>query len=214
MQNKTTDELVELLWEYNCIYDELSYADAIIVLGSNDIRVAQYGAELYLQGLAPLLIFSGNVGKLTKDIWDRPESEVFAEEAIRLGVASDAILIEKESTNTGENIAYTKQLIEEKNIGIKKVILVQKPYMQKRAYATIRKVWPEVLVQVTAPSYTFQNGTTEFVSKEELISIIVGDTQRIIEYPKKGFQVEQGIPLEIKEALNILIKRGFTSHTL
>ena len=34
-------------------------ADAILVLGSNDMRVAKRAAELHAAGLAPLVVFSG-----------------------------------------------------------------------------------------------------------------------------------------------------------
>jgi hypothetical protein len=212
MENTSTDNLAKILWDYNCLYNPVKKADFIFVMGSHDIRVAQRGSELFLKGFAPLIVFSGNVGKLTKDIWNKPEAEIFSEEAIRMGVPKDAIFIENKSTNTGENVQFVKELMRGKQVS--KVILVQKPYMQRRAYATMKKHWPEPDVIVTAPEISFENYPNDIVSKEYLINILVGDTQRIIDYAEKGFQSEQEMPNEVKEALEELIKRGYTKHLI
>jgi len=210
----STDELALILWKYNNLNLEPKKSDCILVLGSNDIRVAKRGAELFLQGFAPLIIFSGNVGRLTKEVWDKPEAEVFAEEAIKMGVAKDKILIEDESTNTGDNILFTKKLLEEKGISVSNIILVQKPYMQRRAFATFRKVWPDKDLIVTAPQISFEEYPNEVVPKDIVINIMVGDTQRIKIYPKKGFQIPQDIPNTVWSAYEELVKRGYTNHLI
>jgi len=211
---RTTDDLAKILWNYNNLNQSLENSDYILVLGSNDIRVAQRGAELFLQECAPLLIFSGNVGELTKGMWDKPEAEIFAEEAIRMGVPKDTILIENKSTNTGENITFTKRLLEEKRITVEKIILVTKSYMQRRAYATFKKLWPEKEVIVTAPQIPYEKYPNEIISKELVINILVGDTQRIKIYAEKGFQIPQEMPEEVWNAYQELVKRGFTKHLI
>lgn len=210
----STDKLAKILWDYNSLYQPIEKSDCILVLGSHDIRVAQRGAELFLQGFAPLIIFSGNVGRLTKRMWNKPEAEIFAEEAIKMGVSKDKILIENESTNTGENIIFTKKLLEEKDISVNKLLLVQKPYMQRRAFATFKKVWPEKEVLITAPQIPFEKYPNEIVPKDVVINIMVGDTQRIEMYPEKGFQIAQEIPVNVWEAYQELVKRGFTNHLI
>ena len=49
MNKKSTDELVKILCNFNQLHQKIEKADVIIVLGSHDIRVAERGAELYLQ---------------------------------------------------------------------------------------------------------------------------------------------------------------------
>lgn len=214
MDELSIDQLAKILWDYNCLYDDVTKADAIIVLGSHDIRVAQRGAQLFLQGYAPLLVFSGNVGRLTEGKWDKTEAEIFADVAIKMGVPEEKILIEKASTNTGENIEFTKALLNEKGISIHNVILVQKPYMQRRSLATCKKIWPEVKVQVTAPEISFENYPNEQISKDDLINIMVGDTQRIKVYAEKGYQIYQEMPDNVWQAYEELVKRGFTKHVI
>src|SRR3569833_138627 len=112
MINNKVLTLAKKLWDYHHMNHQLKKADCFLVLGSHDTRVAERGAELYLQGWAPLIIFSGGLGRLTKGEWNQPEADLFAQIAIEKGVPQDAILIENQSTNTGENILFTQQLLE------------------------------------------------------------------------------------------------------
>ena len=115
---------------------QVAKADAILVLCSHDERVAERGAQLFLEGWAPLIIFSGGQGAITKALWDEPEAERFARIAVSLKVPRERILIEPNSTNTGENVQFTKKLLMEQGLDLQKFIVVQKPYMERRSYAT------------------------------------------------------------------------------
>jgi len=95
---------------------QLFRADTILVLCSHDKRVAERGAQLFHEGWAPLLIFSGGLGAITRSIWSEPEADQFAAIAIKMGVPEEKILIENKSSNTGENILFTRQLLEEKSL--------------------------------------------------------------------------------------------------
>jgi uncharacterized SAM-binding protein YcdF (DUF218 family) len=196
----------------------LSAADAILVLCSHDLIVAERGAQLFLVGLAPWLIFSGGFGAITKQLWSEPEADKFAEIAMRWGVPKDRILIENQSTNTGENIRFTKQLLAGRGFTPEKLIVVQKPYMERRAYATFRVSWPEVEVLVTSPQLAFEEylerRVDESITREQIISIMVGDLQRIKVYPDKGFQIPQPIPDDVWSAYENLIKAGYDRHLI
>jgi uncharacterized SAM-binding protein YcdF (DUF218 family) len=149
-------------------------------------------------------------------MWSEPEADQFAEVAIGMGVPSERILIENKSTNTGENILFTKQLLAEKQIDPQKFILVQKPYMERRSFATFRKVWPEKEVLVTSPQVSFDQylggyANKEF-SKDDVISIMVGDLQRIKLYAEKGFQIHQEIPPDVWSAYEELVKAGYNQR--
>ncbi|HYF29364.1 MAG TPA: YdcF family protein, partial [Candidatus Paceibacterota bacterium] len=117
----TTDQAAQRIWDYMKLNQPLEKADAIFVLGSSDLRVPAYAAQLYHEGWAPLIIFSGKEGKLaTHRVWGMSEAEKFAEVARELGVPEEAMLLEKEATNTGENVQFTKRLLERKGIAISK----------------------------------------------------------------------------------------------
>ena len=208
--------LAETLWHYHQMNHQLEPADAILVLCSHDKKVAERGAQLWLEGWAPLLIFSGGLGVITSRIWNQPEAEQFAEIAIEMGVPSEKILIENQSTNTGENVLFTKRLLAQEQIDPEKFILVQKPYMERRSYATFRKIWPDKEVLVTSPRVSFAEYLDSYankeLSKDDVISIMVGDLQRIRLYAEKGFQIPQEIPNDVSYAYDELLRAGYDRH--
>jgi uncharacterized SAM-binding protein YcdF (DUF218 family) len=210
--------LAEQLWRYHQMNHQLEKADAILVLCSHDRRVAERGAQLFLEGWAPLLIFAGGLGTITSGIWTEPEADQFARIARNLGVPAVKILVENKSTNTGENVLFTRRLLAEKSLDPEKFILVQKPYMERRAYATFRKLWPEKQALVTSPQVSFaeylQEYTNSELSSDAVISIMVGDLQRIKLYPEKGFQIHQEIPEEIWATCEELVAAGYDKHLI
>lgn len=213
MEREKIRQLAKKIWDYHHMNHMLEKADCILVLGSHDLRVAEKGARLFLEGWAPLLIFSGGHGNLTST-WEKTEGELFAKIAIEMGVPEDKILVENESSNTGENILFTRKLLAEHGIDPQKIILVQKPYMERRSYATFKKVWPEKKVIVTSPQMLFGEYPNEEISEDEAINIMVGDLQRIEVYSKKGFQIPQEIPEDIWEAYEQLVAAGYTKHVV
>jgi uncharacterized SAM-binding protein YcdF (DUF218 family) len=204
--------LAQQLWDYHHMGHEPEKLDSIFVLGSHDLRVANRGAELYLQGWAPLLIFSGGLGNVTKGVWTEPEADKFAAIALEMGVPQEAILIENRSTNTGENITFTQALLQERGLDPASFLVVQKPYMERRSYATFKKHWPDKKLLVTSPQIPFLEYPNDEIPMERVINIMVGDLQRIRIYPEKGFQIYQEIPDTIWSAYERLVALGFDKH--
>ena len=206
--------LAKKLWDYHHMNHPLEKSDVILVLGSHDFRVAERGASLWLEGWAPLLVFSGGLGNLTQHIWKESEADQFARIAINLGVPPEAILVENKSTNTGENIVLSRKLLAEHNLDPASFIVVQKPYMERRSYATFKKHWPEKHILVTSPQISFENYPTSEIPMEQVINIMVGDLQRIRFYPARGFQIAQEIPDDVWSACEALMEAGFDKHLM
>jgi uncharacterized SAM-binding protein YcdF (DUF218 family) len=206
------DQYAKIIWDYMLMHQKLEQADIILCFGSNDIRTADWAAEIYKRGLAPTIVCSGGNGK--DSIYSETEAVVFSRRMIELGVPAEVIILEPNATNTGENIVYTKKLLKDKNIQVTKVIVVQKPYMERRAFATMRKQWPEVECIITSPEISYEeypNGRRpEF--KKKYTDVMVGDLLRIKEYPKLGFQIEQDIGDEVWQAGQELIKLGYNKY--
>jgi uncharacterized SAM-binding protein YcdF (DUF218 family) len=226
MPESLINELAQKIWDYHHLNHALEKCDLILALGSDDLRVAEYAADLYLQGWAPLLMFSGNAGALTRERFSKPEAEIFAEIARQRGVPESAILIEAKSTNTGENVIFSRRLLESKGIhkfggeaagkdGEKwpdSLILVQKPYMERRAYATFMNFWPGKRVIAASPPIPFSEYPIENLPRDLVINIMVGDLQRIKVYPGRGFQIEQQIPDDVWQAFEKLVELGYDKH--
>ena len=212
-----TEEVLSLaqkVWDYHHVNNNLEKSDCILVLGSHDVRVAERAAEIFLQGWAPLLIFSGGLGRLTEDMWTETEADKFANIAIEMGVPQEVILRENRSTNTGENILFTQQLLDKNNLDPQSFIVVQKPYMERRSYATFKKHWPDKTLIVTSPQITFLDYPNEEIPLEKVIHIMLGDLQRIKIYAEKGFQIYQPIPDDVWSAFERLVELGYNEHLI
>jgi uncharacterized SAM-binding protein YcdF (DUF218 family) len=214
MVTNETLRLAKKLWDYHHMHHSLEKADFILVLGSHDLRVAERAAQLYFEGWAPMITFSGGLGNFTKEVWTETEADQFAAIAVSMGVPEEAILIENKSTNTGENILFTQQLFARKNLDPQSFIVVQKPYMERRSYATFKKHWTDKKLVVTSPQISFEEYPTEEIPLERVINIMVGDLQRIKLYSQKGFQIFQEIPENVWQACEQLIASGFDKHLM
>ncbi len=208
------DRLARIIWNYHHMHHQLKKADCIMVLGSHDERVAAYAAQLYHDGWAPLIVCSGGLGRHTQGLWDETEASHFARIIRSTRVPADAILTEDTSTNTGENILLSKALLMRSGINPKRVIVVHKPYMERRAYATIQKQWPDVDAIITSPPFTLENYPNGTITKDALINIMVGDLQRIKVYGENGFQAYQEIPGDVWDAYEKLVAAGYVRELI
>ncbi|MGF1734619.1 YdcF family protein [Photobacterium satsumensis] len=206
--------LATKVWNYHHLNHTLTPSDCIFVLCSNDIRVAEYAARLFLEGYAPYMVFSGGEGELTRGMYKGSEAEAFAEVALDMGVPQHAILLEPQSTNTGENVQFTRALLEMKGLDPESLIIVQKPFMERRAYATFQQNWPGKKVAVTSPNIDFDEYPNETLSYSDVINVMLGDLQRIKVYPSYGYSVEQEIPEDVWKAYQQLVDIGFKEHLL
>jgi len=206
--------------------------DAVFCLCSLDVRVARHAASVFLS-LSPSprhLIFSGGSGVLTADRFSKPEAQVFADVAVReMGVPVERVIVEGESTNTGENVRFTRTLLRRRGLlgGIKRMVLVQKPYMERRTFATFVRQWvdedgggeggkgegDEVEFTVTSPRLEWDGYPDAENPRELVINVMVGDLVRIREYPAKGYQIPMEIPDEVWQAGRRLVELGgFGGH--
>jgi hypothetical protein len=216
--NERIHALVQTIWDYHQLHHQLSPSDALLVLCSHDRRVAEYAARLFLDRWAPLLIFSGGLGSITGRLWSEPEADQFAAIACSMGVPRESILIENASTNTGENILFTRELLAARQLDPRTFIVVQKPYMERRSFATFRKLWPDREVVVASPEVSLDEYLARYsndaLSEDEVISIMVGDLQRIRLYPARGFQIHQDMPADVWEAGCELIRAGYDTRLI
>ena len=203
-----TNEAIRIVWDYMHLGHSLKKADAIMVLGSYDIRVAEYAAKLWLEGWAPYLICTGS-GTVHSDsaVWQgfvgSTEAEVFANIARKAGVPNDVILTENKSQNTGQNYEFTSSLLKEKGVVLERLIAVQKPFMERRTYAT-GKIWlpKNIELIVTSPDLSLDEYPNEIVSKNDhWIHNMVGDLQRIKNTLLRVFRFTKQFPMKCGQLL-------------
>jgi uncharacterized SAM-binding protein YcdF (DUF218 family) len=210
--NKEILKQAQILWDYLKLHQTLRKADCVIAMGSHDLRVAEYAAQLVLEGWAPLLVCSGGLGRLTEKVWNEPEARKFAQVTEKAGIPNNQILIEDKSTNTAENLRFSRELLDDKKIDIRSAILVHKPYMERRVIATVSIVWPELDCLVSSPPIEFLNYPNQEIPMDDVIQIMVGDFHRIIVYAEKGFQSPQVMSAFVMDAFVKLVEAGYDQH--
>ncbi|MEU0663980.1 YdcF family protein [Streptomyces lavendulocolor] len=204
----------QLIWDYHLMGHQLRPADVAIGLGSHDLGVAAAAADLYHRGLFPTLVFTGGNSPTTKARFPRGEAVHFREHALELGVPHSAILVEPNAANTGQNITLTRELLAAAGIAPATVMLVSKPYMERRSFATARKLWPDVEIVCASEPLELDDYFKSIGDEKLVVDMLVGDLQRVIEYPKQGFAIAQDVPEDVHAAYESLIRDGFTSRLI
>ena len=211
-------KLAKIVWDYHHLGHCLKRTDAILVFGSHDYAVAEWAAKLFLEQYAPLIVISGGFGTITRKLRADTEAREFANIAMQAGVPEESILLEEYASNTGENVLFTKALLEERGLSLDKFILVQKPYMERRTFATFKKLWPGKEIILSSSPESLDQYLARYASAELdpdfVVSIMVGDLQRIREYPARGYQIEQDIPDFVWQAYEELVGLGYTRHLI
>ena len=209
------DSLVQVIWDYMLVGQRLRAADCIFMLGSYDIRVADYAIDLFHQGYAPNLLFSGGVIQRDEALgvfWDLPEADYFARHALAREVPAERILVENRASNTGENFLFTRDLLRGKRLDFDSFILAQKPFMERRVLATAQKLWRDFDFVVTSPPISCADYLNGELPRDALIQYIVGDFQRVKVYGDKGFQTPQPIPDHVWDAFEQLCALGYNQR--
>ncbi|MFH8609147.1 YdcF family protein [Streptomyces sp. NPDC018029] len=204
----------QLLWDFQQMGHEPRPCSVAVGLGSHDLGVADTTVGLYRRGMMPVIVFTGATSRTTRESMPRGEAEHYRERAIELGVPSDAILVEPRARNTGENIRFSRALLEERGIPVSSALLVSKPYEERRAYATARKLWPEVEWVSASTPMAFAEYVDSIGDARLVIDMLVGAQQRLMVYPGQGFMIEQSVPEGVAVAYGRLRHAGFTSRLL
>lgn len=203
---------VEILWAYHDMGHQPRSCEIGIGLGSHDLGVAIHTAELYHRGMFGRIVFTGANAPTTIDRFPRGEAVHYRDHAITLGVPAHVISIETEATNTGENLVNSRKLLANAGIDPESVMLISRPYQQRRSYATCRKVWPDVDVVCASRPLPLDEYLAGIGDADRVINMLVGDTQRITVYAEKGFAIEQDVPGDVQAAFRRLVAAGFTSR--
>ncbi len=207
----------QVVFDYLSIRSEgLDRADIVLGFGHFDPKIPARCCELYHQGYASRILFTGGIGAGTADL-EQPEALYFRDEIRRRcpDIPEDAILVEVESTHTGENVRYSLVRLREsgwaydRSSGLRQVILVANAYRQRRVWLTWRRHAPNVLAYNAPPPTSFGAEQMLFVKKDQdLIALLVGEVDRIVRYGSLGYIVQVEVPEPVLEACDRLRELG------
>lgn len=204
----------QLLWDYHQMHHEARPCSVAIGLGSHDLGVADTTVDLYKRGMMPLIVFTGATSPTTQERMPRGEAVHYRERALELGVPSSAVLVEPNARNTSQNISFSKAVLEEAGLGISSVLLVSKPYEERRAYATARQVWPGIEFVSASTPMSLDDYVGSIGSVQLVVDMLVGALQRLLLYPDRGFMTRQFVPAPVTGAYTRLCRAGFTSRLM
>lgn len=206
-------QALQVLWDYLGMHQQPQKADCIVGFGNFNTNIARRAAELYHQGYAPKILFTGGLGRNTEGLLPEPEAVRFAKVALECGVPEADILIEDRSANTKENIEFTRHLLECQGLPHGHILGVHQPFMERRITAAMGVYWPELRFTVTSPQVCIpqylEDAKKQGITENAAVSVIVGDFQRMDLYAKKGYQLPQHIPEEAWHAFHALVAMGF-----
>ena len=200
----------KLIWDYLASFHQVGNADAIVVCCSYDLRICDYACELMKETETPQLLFSGNTGNWTRQLWDQPEAQVFKARALENGIDPAFIITEERATNIGENIAFSKKLLPDAKI----VTFITKPNTILRVKLTVPVHWRTITSFTACPQFSFPEDVSNIVGLFGVINEMVGDIQRILAYPALGYQAPHYLPETVLVAYESLKNEGFTTHLM
>lgn len=206
---------LHVLWEYLCVESRLpARADAIVIGGAGAmIDSAERAAKLYHAGVSQRIVVSGFANPYHRAT--ETEATLLGRRLQRLAVPKSAILFEHQAANTGENITRSARLLAEMMIQSKDIILVHKPYMTRRFLATAEAQWPYprprlyVTSQPTTVEAYYRLYEATYGSAAMMLTLMLGDYERIKIYPAKGFSTPQPSSPSADTAWQALVARGF-----
>ncbi|HEX8679628.1 MAG TPA: YdcF family protein [Chthoniobacterales bacterium] len=132
------------------IEDEPMPVDLCFVLGCPTPTNMDRAIEMYRKRFTPKILISG----YGRELSELPECELFRRNALHHGIPASALIIEEKATNTYENFAFSRPIIDAK-LGwnkIARVAIVTKPFHMRRAIMTARAQWPRHLEFLALPS--------------------------------------------------------------
>lgn len=105
-------------------------------------------------------------------------------------------------------------MLTDADVKVSSVLLVSKPYEERRSYAMMRKLWPEVEVVCASTRMSLEEYADSIGDARMVIDMIVGALQRVLVFPRLGLAIEQDVPDTAVATFERLCAEGFTSRLM
>lgn len=175
---------VKKITDYIFLESKPQKADIALVFGTRHYEAIKKVYELYQENFVNKILVSGGINRITGE----NEAKIMSKKLIDLGVNVKDIILEDQSSNSLENVLFSKRIIE-KQIGfenIKKIIAVVKNYHSRRALMTLKKHFPKnlELIPVVYEIYGFtKDNWFEYEKGREKV---ISERDKILKYLSKG----------------------------
>ena len=182
--------------------------DVLVLLGSSLLESVSVTAKAFDDGLAQHILISGGIGHSTQDLRDaiahhpdyysiategRAEADIFYDMLVgHFDIDPDYITVENQSTNCGMNADFSKVVLEESDLTMRRLLLIQDPTMQRRTHACFERTWksqPTSFIsyapfipsvdQVGKDSFIVEGSSENTWSFERFTSLVLGEILRL-----------------------------------
>ena len=217
MQKDPMHEASKKLFEYLYLKETPKQAKIIFGFGHFDMKIPERCAQLYLEGFAKYIILTGGIGAGTADL-GMPEADAFKNyiQQNYPQIPAENLIVENKSTNTGENLRFSINILQEKfpelwkKIETGDILIVANAFRQRRVELTTKKILPKASLISCPPETSFESECILFEAKgQHLQEQLPGEIKRIMEYPKHNWIVEKPIPHEIKHIWKMMNTKKF-----
>lgn len=208
-------QLAQSLWDYLRVGQKVEPAEWILVFGSHDLAVADHAAELYHQGVAPMILASGGSRAVPEGSGHATEADAILDILLKNDVPKEAVALERLASNTSENFWFSSELLRDRGLDPHRFLIVQKPYTERRILATARRRWPDKSVRVTSEHTSFEQYCAGEIPVPKIISMLAGEIVRLDSYAHSGLiQPTEPTPPNLLEAAEHLQAAGYDSRRL
>ncbi len=200
------DLALKSLWDFLRVGDAPQPSDAIFLFGGPYADAAQTAADLFLAGLASLIVVTGNRGTGSGHFEGNSEADYFGRLLLNRGIDQAAILLEERATNTGENVDFGMKVLKQRLPEPRRLLLIASPGHLRRCVATFQKQFPVIEVLGCPPDGLPSYFARQY-SRRRVAERLVEEIDRLQSYPVHGYIVVTNIPSGILAATDDLRRR-------
>lgn len=198
MKNEEIFSLVKEMWQWLAIKNVPQKSDLIFLIGGSSLETPKKGLELFRQGLAPYMVTTGKTGTGDDSGWNKPIADVFADFLLKNKVPEDRFIVQNRSMNTLEDVVFTMEIIKKMGIPCQKIIIVSRPFHQRRCFATFKKQYPEK-IYFNVPNDEKIPSEKEIEKLREIGLRCLQEYERLEKYANKGDIEKQFVPAKISK---------------
>jgi len=177
-------EKIKEITEYIFLESDIKQADLALVFGTRHSEAINKVYELYKDKFIGKVLISGGVNRVT----GKNEALEMSKKLIAFGIRDEDIILENMSTNSLENVLFSKKIIDEK-LGlnnIKSIIVIVKHYHSRRALMTLKKHFPKNIKIILATYEVYGFNKNNWFESEAGREKVLGEWDKILRYTEKG----------------------------
>lgn len=183
--------IIKEISDFIFVEDMPQKADAILIPGGAYPELAECAADLYRDGYAPWIVPTGAYAvtegkfmgvKSKEDIYTGPyvtECAFYCDVLKKKGVPESCIIPEDKSQFTAQNAWFTKALLDEKGIRLKKAIICCKSFHARRCLMYYQFTFPKTEFIIVPVNHHKQITKENWHLSEAGVAKVLGEFSRI-----------------------------------